>query len=154
METVNHSQRLTQGRKHSAESRELIINSSNRIASSRKRITKGNILIVRSTKRIGDSWHRISLTTTLLICQFLASTLRQLSTQVEPDTTVCEQVLTENHHEETLYLTPQQHLRQIMMHPIITGKCPNCDYELPKKANCCLEKWDCSECGWIDDLFE
>lgn len=154
MGTGNHSQRLTQGRKQSAESRELIINSSNRIASSRKRITKGNILVARSTKRIGDSWHRISLTTTLLIGQFLASTLRQLSTQVELDITSCEPVLRENYHDEMPYLTPQQHLRQIMMHPIITGKCPNCDYELPKKANCCLEKWDCSECGWIDDLFE
>ena len=154
METGNYSRMVIQGRKQSAESIELIINSSNRIASSRKRITKGNILIVRSTERIGDSWHRISLTTTLLIGQFLASTLRQLSTQVEPDTTVCEQVLAENYQEETLYLTPQENLRQIMIHPLITGKCPNCAYELPKKANCCLEKWDCSECGWIDDLFE
>ena len=154
MGTGNHSQRLTQGRKHSAESRELIINSSNLFASSRKRITKGNILVARSTKRINDSWHRISLTTTLLIGQFLASTLRQLSTQVEPDITAWKSVLQENYHDEMPYLTPQENLRQIMMHPIITGKCPNCDYELPKKANCCLEKWDCSECGWIDDLFE
>lgn len=154
MGTGNHSQMIVRGRKYSAESRELIINSSNLFASSRQRISKGNNLVAGSTKRIGDSWQRISVTITVLIGQFLASKLSQLSTQVEPDTTSCEPVLRENFHEEMLYLTPQENLRQIMTHPFTTGKCPNCGYELPKKANCCLEKWDCPECGWIDDLFE
>lgn len=154
MGTDKHSQMVTQGRKHSAESRELIINSSNLFASSRKRITKGNKLITGSTKRIGDSWYRISLTTTLLIGQFLASKLSQLSTQVEQNTTFCKQVLPGNHDDKTPILTPQENLRQILNHPHITGKCPSCGHEFPKRANCWLEKWNCLECGWIDNLFE
>ena len=35
-------------------------------------------------------------------------------------------------------------------HPIITGKCPQCQYKFlednPPEAH-----WDCPKCGWIDD---
>lgn len=34
-------------------------------------------------------------------------------------------------------------------HPVVTGKCPRCEYEFPPDQQ--LIHYDCPQCGWIDN---
>jgi predicted RNA-binding Zn-ribbon protein involved in translation (DUF1610 family) len=40
---------------------------------------------------------------------------------------------------------------KLMIHPRLTGRCPDCGFEFDR---CKLprEYWDCDQCGWMDDL--
>jgi hypothetical protein len=56
--------------------------------------------------------------------------------------------------EQTYLIDPERLIQPDLLmadptHPLITGRCPQCQFEFP-----CDDPpihWDCSRCGWIDD---
>jgi predicted RNA-binding Zn-ribbon protein involved in translation (DUF1610 family) len=46
--------------------------------------------------------------------------------------------------------TQQQQLELVDMHPLFTGKCPECGYEFERDYTARVH-WDCPDCGWMDD---
>ena len=37
----------------------------------------------------------------------------------------------------------------MMLHPRLTGRCPECGFEFDQKQR--HDYWDCDHCGWMDD---
>jgi predicted RNA-binding Zn-ribbon protein involved in translation (DUF1610 family) len=46
--------------------------------------------------------------------------------------------------------TQQQQLELLDMHPLFTGKCPECGYEFERDYTARVH-YDCPDCGWMDD---
>ncbi|QIR41745.1 hydrogenase maturation nickel metallochaperone HypA (plasmid) [Tolypothrix sp. PCC 7910] len=46
--------------------------------------------------------------------------------------------------------TQEEQLELIELHPMFTGKCPQCGYEFNRDWSARVH-WDCPECGWMDD---
>jgi hypothetical protein len=60
----------------------------------------------------------------------------------------------DNSPEPTHFIDPERLIQSDLWmaqpdHPIITGKCPRCQYEFLKTE--ALIHYDCPKCGWMDD---
>jgi predicted RNA-binding Zn-ribbon protein involved in translation (DUF1610 family) len=42
---------------------------------------------------------------------------------------------------------------EIMLHPKITGRCPDCGAEFDRRQSQPVH-WDCDRCGWMDDNID
>jgi len=47
--------------------------------------------------------------------------------------------------------TQEEQLELLDMHPLFTGKCPQCGYQFERDYTACCVHWDCPKCGWMDD---
>ena len=47
-------------------------------------------------------------------------------------------------------LSLEQQLEMLDVHPLFTGRCPNCERPIPQAAPGQIH-WDCGHCGWGDD---
>lgn len=128
--------------------RQQITNSNNAIAASKKRIYKGNVLVSSSKISITNSKYRFILSATVLINYFFVTALQEfVSIKKLQNPQNCRE-----HERDSCGLTPQENLRQIMSHPFKTGLCPCCSHTFPK-AKLWVGSWNCSTCGWLDNLF-
>lgn len=47
-------------------------------------------------------------------------------------------------------LSLEQQLEMLDVHPLFTGRCPNCERPIPQAVPGQIH-WDCGHCGWGDD---
>ena len=47
-------------------------------------------------------------------------------------------------------LSLEQRLELLDVHPLFTGRCPNCERPIPHAVSGQIH-WDCGRCGWVDD---
>ena len=128
--------------------RRQLTNSNNAIATSKKRICKGNVLVSNSKISITNSKYRFILSATVLINYFLVTALQKFVSLENLQNTQNNR----KNERDSYGLTPQENLRQIMSHPFKTGLCPCCSHTFPN-AKLWVGSWNCSTCGWLDNLF-
>ena len=47
-------------------------------------------------------------------------------------------------------LSLEQRLEMLDVHPLFTGRCPNCERPVARSPERQIY-WDCGHCGWVDD---
>ena len=61
-----------------------------------------------------------------------------------------------SYYDDELILDPvqrlslEQRLEMLDVHPLFTGRCPNCERPVARSPDSQIH-WDCGHCGWADD---